>query len=302
MSAHTSNKNTNSKKTLIILLISVLLVLLIFFFQKSYRLSGDYKKQIKELSDTYERLDSLDDELDQRISKIRELGGDIDTLLVVKSQLEKDKLYLITQTSNQKQQVRKLSGRVSGYRKLLFLKDKEIKQLQSINAQLTEENNLLKVEKDGLADSLKLLEQTRQDLVSRVAYASRLIANEFAVSAIDSRGKERSKKFKSRHIDQLKVTFKLLENEIAPVEGKEILLRVIAPDGNVLFDVTSGSGSFTLDGRELFYTLKKDILYDKTEQLVTVIYDKGNEYAKGQHQIELYTDDYLMGKYTFNVR
>ncbi|MEQ9008364.1 MAG: hypothetical protein RLP12_10800 [Ekhidna sp.] len=123
------------------------------------------------------------------------------------------------------------------------------------------------------------------------------------INAINDNGKERDGgEYRNRHIEQLKIQFTVVENEIAPIEGKELLLRVIAPDGNVLFDVTRGSGSFTFEKREMFYTAKQEILYDRNNQLVTFLYTKGSDYAIGQHKVEVYTDDYLMGKGSFMVK
>ena len=116
------------------------------------------------------------------------------------------------------------------------------------------------------------------------------------------KGREREDEFRNRHINSLKIQFTVLDNEIAPIEGKDLLLRITAPDGNVLFDVTRGSGSFTFEGRDLFYTATQEILYDRNRQLVTFIYDKGSDYSVGQHKVEVYTDQYLMGTGTFMVK
>ena len=103
-------------------------------------------------------------------------------------------------------------------------------------------------------------------------------------------------------IENLRIEFTVGENKVAPIEGKELLLRVIAPDNNVLFDVTRGSGSFNFEGREMFYTVKKDILYDRSSQKVSILYNKGSEYSLGKHTVEVYTDDYLMGRGSFVVK
>ena len=56
------------------------------------------------------------------------------------------------------------------------------------------------------------------------------------------------------------------------------------------------------ENRELFYTAKQEILYDKNSQEVTMFYNKGSEYAEGRHIVEVYTDEYLMGTGTFTVK
>lgn len=298
------NPSAKSKsRTPIITVVLVLLIATIFFFVwKNMELEEERQRQEQEISDTYLKLDSISGELDIRIETIRELGGEIDTLVILKAQLEDEKKNLLVRQKNQRNQINKLNERVSGYRDLLLMKDEEIEQLKVLNVQLVEENTTLKVEKNQLNKSINKLQQNTEELASKVAVASRLQIEGLAVYAVNESGKERLGEFRNRHIKNLKIQFTVLDNEIAPIEGKNLLLRVTAPDGNVLFDVTRGSGSFTFEGRELFYTAKQEILYDKNSQLVTYLYDKGSDFSVGQHEVEVYTDDYLMGTGVFMVK
>jgi cell division protein ZapB len=89
---------------------------------------------------------------------------------------------------------------------------------------------------------------------------------------------------------------------VAPIEGKTILIRVSDENGQPIFDVAKGSGTFQLNGREEFYTSAQEILFDNTKQKLTFVYDKGSEYASGVYNVEIYTDGYLMGRSQFTVR
>ena len=286
-----------------IIITALLLVAVIFFYYQGQKLEEENKRQQQEIATTVLQLDSISNELEIRIQTIQELGGDIDTLEALKEQLEADKKQLLTDAEYQRGRISRLNDRVDGYKELLLLKDEEIKELTIINEQLTEENTTLKVEKNQLNQSIQQLEKNKEELAQKVAVASRLEISGIQINAINDRGKEREGgEYRNRHIEQLKIQFTVLENEIAPIEGKELLLRVIAPDGNVLFDVSRGSGSFTFENRELFYTAKQDILYDRSSQQISFLYDKGSEYAIGEHQVEVYTDDYLMGSGSFIVK
>jgi hypothetical protein len=53
----------------------------------------------------------------------------------------------------------------------------------------------------------------------------------------------------------------LQKNDVAPVSGKEILMRIIDDNGNVLFDVARGSGTFELDG-------ERDFLHRKARDFI----------------------------------
>ena len=295
-----SKKN---KTPVFIVVILLLLAAVFFFYYQNRQLEIKREIQQKEISQTYFKLDSVSNELDIRIEEIAALGGKADTLEVLKTQLEADKKQLLLDAKYRQGTIAKLNNRVDGYKELLLLKDEEIEQLRLINNQLSKENTSLKVEKNRLNESIQQLQEDTQELEQKIAQVSRLEIQGIKVIAVNERGKERdNQEYRNRHINQLKIQFTVLENEIAPIEGKALLLRVIAPEGNVLFDVTRGSGSFSFESRDLFYTAKQEILYDRNSQLVTFLYNKGSEYAIGQHKIEIYTDDYLMGRGTFSVK
>ncbi|MEO9476319.1 MAG: chromosome segregation protein SMC [Cyclobacteriaceae bacterium] len=280
----------------------ILIGVIAFFYFQNVRLEEERVAQQLELDNTILQLDSISSELNTKILTISQLGGQIDTLLKVKTQLEEDKKTLIRQRNSERNYAVSLKDKVEGYQELLLLKDEEIKQLTALAEELRTENVELKEEKQTLSKSIREINEEKAELAEKVAFASRLKVEGLKVFAVSASGREREGEFKNRHIDQLKVTFTVGQNSVAPIEGKELLIRIVAPDGNVLFDVARGSGSFTFEGREMFYTQKQEILYDKKSQLVTLFYKKGSEYAIGKHFVEVYTDEYLMGKDGFEVK
>jgi preprotein translocase subunit YajC len=280
----------------------VLIGIIVFFYFKNERLEQEKALQQLELDNTILQLDSISTELNNKILTISQLGGEIDTLLKVQVALEQDKKTLIRQRNSERNYAQSLKDKVDGYQELLLIKDEEIKQLQKLAEELMTENTELKEEKIELSQSIQEINLQKKQLEEKVAVASRLRVDQMTISAISASGREREQSFKNRHIDRLKIVFTVGENDVAPIEGKELLVRIVAPDGNVLFDVARGSGSFTYEGREMFYTQKQEILYDKRSQEVTLFYDKGSEYSSGKHTVEVYTDAYLMGKGGFEVQ
>jgi cell division protein ZapB len=275
------------------------IALLVYFVQREQQ-----QNMLKEaaLTAAFLQLDSLSNELDERILTISQLGGEIDTLVGIKQKLEEEKMYFLNKDQRQKITLGTLRGKVEGYRQLLLIKDEEINQLTQINGQLTTENIELKNETQVLNQSINDIKLEKNDLNQKVQLLSKLKIEDFVIAAVDVRGKERLAIFRKKHISQLKITFVLSENEVAPIEGKKLWIRVIAPDNNVYYDVNMGSGSFTFLNRELFYTAQKEILYDRSQQSVIVYYEKGTPFLIGPHNIEVYTDDYLIGSGSFIVK
>jgi hypothetical protein len=79
-------------------------------------------------------------------------------------------------------------------------------------------------------------------------------------------------------------------------------MRLIEPDGSALYNLSTGSGTFMLNGEETFYTAKRDIVFDNTQQAVSFVYSKGAEYKRGLHTIEIYADGHQIGKTTFTLK
>ena len=275
------------------------IALLAYFIQEEQQ-----QNLLKEeaLTAAFLQMDSLSNELDKRILTISKLGGEIDTLVGIKQRLEEEKKYFLNRDQRQKITLGTLKDKVEGYRQLLQIKDEEINQLTQINEQLTTENIELKNETQVLNQSINNIKLEKKDLNQKVQLLSKLKIEDFIIAAIDVKGKERLDSFRKKHINQLRITFVLSENEVAPIEGKKLWIRVVAPDNTVYYDVNMGSGSFTFIGRELFYTAQKEILYDRSQQKVVVYYEKGTPYLIGPHTVEVYTDDYLVGSGSFIVK
>ncbi len=253
----------------------------------------------EELATTMQRLTEINTELDEKIAQVTKLGGDVTDLQQAKSEIEEELRRNKRATGKE---IKALKDRVEGYELLLKNKDEEIAKLQTVNKELLTENRSLKTQQNRLGDSLNRLSQSKEELATKVAIASQLKAENIRIVSLNDRGKERTSPFRSRQIEQLKVDFNLAENSVAPIEGKKIMIRIIDENGQVLFDVARGSGTFIFNGKEEFYTAAQEVLFDNTRQKLTFLYDKGSEYAEGAYALEIYTDDYMIGRGEFAVR
>ena len=299
-----SNKN---KKTLFIAILALLLIVNGVIYYLDYREKQELEAEITskntELLETYDQLNKISVELDQKIKEIEALGGDVTELEQAKAELEAERDQLKRSSDIAQRRYAEIREKVQGYETLLKQKDQELAQLQALSDSLYAENTNLKTTQNILSDSINQLAKKRRELNEKVAIASRLKAENIQIIAVNRRGKEREdEEYRDRQIEQLKVKFNLADNPVAPIESKDILLRVIDPNGNVLFDVATGSGTMMVDGREEFYTAKQEILFDNTRQQLSFLYEKGSDYEDGIYNVELYADGYQIGEDTFTVK
>jgi cell division protein ZapB len=301
------SEESNNKKDQIRIALVVVLILVIV--GGSYKIYLDFKAQ-ESLQAEYDatraqlttQLDSISVELNDRILEISKLGGDIDSLIILKDSITSEKDQLQRTRKANKELIKRLDNKVKGYQELLLAKDEEIADLKDINSKLLEENNDLKVEKNEFKASLNRAAQKERELQNQISLAAKLRAENVKIFNINKRGKEREGDFRSRQAQKVKVTFNLAENDVAPIAGHQIMIQVIDPAGNIIFDVARGSGSFQIDGKEQFYTQMQEIVFDNSKQALSFVYDKGSQFIKGDHKVIILSDTYEIGETTFNVR
>ena len=256
-------------------------------------------KQQTELDELYIDLDSVSNVLNDKILTISQLGGDIDSLLILKENIETEKREFRNRAYAQ---INRLQGKVDGYRELLLAQDEEIEKLKKLNEQLFEENKEQKVEINTLNDKITNINRSNKKLEEQIEIAGRLEIKGIEVVGVFRNGSTKINSFKNRSLNKLITNFTVLENSLSKIEVLDIYLRIIKPSGQVVYDISKGSGSFTFDKRELFYSIKDEILIDKSEMTYNIEYVKSEELNKGEYQVILYTNNYEIGRSEFIIK
>ena len=280
-------------------------IIIIFIVVSSYLIYNNIQKekirikQQTELDELYIDLDSVSNVLNDKILTISQLGGDIDSLLILKENIETEKREFRNRAYAQ---INRLQGKVDGYRELLLAQDEEIEKLKKLNEQLFEENKEQKVEINTLNDEITNINRSNKKLEEQIEIAGRLEIKDIEIVGVFRNGSTKINSFKNRSLNKLIVNFTVLENSLSKIEVLDIYLRIIKPSGQVVYDISKGSGSFTFDKRELFYSIKDEILIDKSEMTYNIEYVKSEELKKGEYQVILYTNNYEIGRSEFIIK
>ncbi len=310
-----NQEQKQDRKTLLWAALAVLallnIVLLYFFYQE--RQENESKDTIiaaktEEVLFTKTKLDSISAQLDAKIAEIQQLGGSVDSLIVLKQQLERDKQSL---TNLNTYSARKYEDKIKSYEAILSQKDRDIAQLReelgivtAKNEELSQTLTGLQTEKLALADSVTNYAVQNRELSEKVTMASALRAENIAVNALNSRGKEREGgAYRARRIDKLKVSFTLAPNAVARQDRKEIYMRILDPNGAVLSDMATGSGAFVHNGREMIYSSKEAVNFNNSRQTIDIMYGRGGVPLKdGKYTVELYSEGFKIGQGDFTVK
>ncbi|NIJ55111.1 hypothetical protein [Dyadobacter arcticus] len=310
-----NQEQKQDRKTLLWAALAVLLLLnlvLVYFIyhEKQENLAKDeiITAKTEEVLSIKTKLDSISVELDIKIAEIQKLGGSVDSLVALKAELEKDKQELKNASTYSAANYNK---KIKSYESVLSEKDGEISRLReelgvatTKNEELNQKVTGLENERQQLADSVTNYSVQNKELSEKVNIASALRAESLSVNAVSAKGKEREGgKYKAKRIDKLRVNFKLGENAVAKQNEKEIFLRILDPDGAVLSDMATGSGSFILNGKEMIYSSKQTVSFTNTQQSVDIFYGRGGIPLKdGKYAIEVYSEGFKIGQGDFTVK
>jgi len=312
--AESNPERDNNRKLLVVGLIVVLLTIngILFYMQHQKTQKVEEQEEVirvknSELENQIKVYEALKADFERQSEELQAMGLSNDSLEAKITQINADliKLQGFRKTSFSLADQRKYRDRAANLENQLKKKDQEIAKLKEDNEVLFGENTTLKTTQTQLTDTISTLKSNNQELTEKVALASRLEAQNIQVNIINNRGKEKddnADEFKAKRVDKIRISFNLGKNEVAAKETKEILMRLIEPDGSALYNLSTGSGTFMLNGEETFYTAKRDIVFDNSQQAVSFVYSKGAEYKRGLHTIEIYADGYQIGKSTFTLK
>lgn len=263
----------------------------------------DLETRVTDLALSEMKLDSISKQLDLRIAQVRKLGGNVTELEKIKAQLETDRSALRKGNNF-------LTARISEYETFLTKKDSEIARLSGENKTLSSRNETLSVvntslleQKELLTDSLSDVLTKATDLEAKVSMAATLRARNVKVYAISAKGREREgESIKARRVDNIRVEFFLEKNPLTTQETKRIYLKVLDPQGATLADASLGSGVFQYQESDQTYTLTKDVAYTNSDQEVSILYNRTQEFQKGTYTVELYAEGQKIGAGSFSIK
>ena len=290
------------EKKIIRLLSGIIIVIIIGLAYFIYQNNENEKikmMQEKELDNVYLELDSISNVLSEKILTISQLGGNIDSLLVLKENLEIEKKEFRTRAYAQ---INRLQGKVDGYRELLLAQDEEIERLKKVNEQLFEENKEQKIEINNLNSTISNINQSNKKLEEKIEVASRLEILDFEVIGVFRNGSEKKNSFRNRSLHRLIINLTLNENDLAKIEVVDVFISIEKPNGEVIYDISKGSGTFTFEKREEFYTIKEGVLVDRYKKELSINYIKNQEFDRGLHKVHFYTNEYKIGSGEFLIK
>ncbi|MBS7231275.1 hypothetical protein KHA90_09580 [Flavobacterium psychroterrae] len=288
-------KNNNSSLKAVIAVLAVLLIgSLVYIF----KLSSDSDVTKTELTSTLTEKESV-------MKDLQELKTTYDAAIAENTSMsdeliqERDKVVALMDDLN------KSKGDVSKFRSQVQAMQGKMKTLVAENDELKKQNGVLTVQRDStivvLGESKKyneVLVGQNEELAKTVEKGAKLsiLNTKTAAYKLKSSGKQ-VETDKASRADVLKISFTVAENSIAKSGDKTYYVQVIDSKNNVLGDKkTESFGDNTLT-----YSFKTTVKYEN--KTVNVSEDlPGKDFAKGAYFINVFDNDELVSKTSFNLR
>ena len=118
----------------------------------------------------------------------------------------------------------------------------------------------------------------------------------------DMTGKETDRANKT---DKIRVCFDIDENRITASGSKNLFIRIIAPDGQILSKGLSDNFRFEFEGQKGVFSDKKTIDYTNSSTNVCLDYARDSEtidFLAGVYYITIYAEDYEIGNVELDLK
>lgn len=292
----------DNKKTLnFLIILNVVLILVSGFLAWKLYSTKTEIRIIQEQSEVSNNdRDVLKHELDSLVAehlKLKDQYGSLNNKLLEKDSLIQAQINEINVLINNKVDLNRIRKKMDALRRITQNYVHQIDSLFVVNKTLKDENVKIKTDYESVQNKNSELSKAKDELTQKVTTAAVLRA--YKVSGKGVRYKKRGAieeiSNKAKRVEQIKITFTLLENSLLDAGSKNIYIRIAGPDTKILSTSDSDAYAFENNGEKLQYSLKEVVNYDKKNQEVTVFWKQAGEFKPGAYNIDVFTDNLQLG-------
>ena len=168
----------------------------------------------------------------------------------------------------------------------------QIDSLNRLNQDLMTENDRVRSELAQSNQQNQTLTSEKASLSEKVAIAAQLDATNISLTPLSKKGK--AEKY-IKNAKTLAVSFAITKNVTASNGTRSVYVRVTTPEGEVL----NGGGTFEYSGKQLAWSMKKDVEYTGEETALTLYWTVNEYLGGGQYNVSIFCDGQAIGSRNF---
>lgn len=303
----TSKENNNNKINNFLILLVVLLaifcgVLLWQYFELRNQ-NANKGSEIEVLNDERSELQS---ELEEMLDDFEMMETDNDSMRAELTNRKNEIEDLLSKVKDKDFAIYKLRKETKTLRTIMKGYVVTIDSLNTLNVGLRVENNEVKERLSNERKTNRTLQEKNEGLSSKVAMASRLQARNIRAFGVrvkrDMTGKDTDR---ANRTDKIRVCFDIDENKITPSGKKNVFIRIIAPDGQILSKGLADNYRFEFEGQKGVFSDKQTIDYTNSATEACLDYARESEtidFLAGVYYITIYAEDYEIGNVELELK
>jgi len=171
----------------------------------------------------------------------------------------------------------------------------QIDSLNRLNQNLMDENSRVRSELEQSNQVNQTLTSEKATLSEKVAIAAQLDATNISLVPLNKRGK--TEKY-MKNGKSLAVSFTITKNVTASNGVRSVYVRITTPEGDVL----DGNGTFEYAGKQMAWSMKKDVEYTGEETSLTLYWTVGEYLGGGQYNVSIFCDGQAIGSRNFTFK
>ncbi len=274
----------------------------------------------------YEEAERLRGELEtqynQAVAELEAMKGDNEQINALIDQQKAELAVQKTRITEMLREKKKLDSALAEIRSLKTKVAEYIAQIETLKAeqeQLSMENTQLQqdrenlslqlqeksVENESLSTAKAQLVNEKEQLSKAVEVGSVVKVKEINVTGqkVKKSGKTATKD-KSKRVDQLKVCFTTVANDLVKPGTEKFFIRIVNPKGENLAIDDLGSGMLVSNktGEEITYTQMAEYDYQNDETQLCFLWNPGMPFQSGKYQVEIYNKGLLAGAGNFELK
>lgn len=169
----------------------------------------------------------------------------------------------------------------------------QVDSLNRVNEALVAENAEIKGQMRSVQAQNQQVRQENETLTRQVTVAAQLSATNVNILPLNSKDKV-EKKNRVDKLAKFQINFTIAANVTATPGEKDVYVRLLRPNDEVL--TNPQSGKFSYENTMVQYSSKKTIEYGGEETPVTIYYKRVENLDKGTYRAEIYCDGNMIGR------
>lgn len=317
----TTRKKSSPWLSIVIVAGLLLLSVAVWLTYESMSTTRQLEQKVAELEEAEKLKAELEGQFNQAIAELDALKGDNEQINALidqqKAELEAQKSQ-ISDLLRDKKKLDAARSEIAGLKAKVNEYIAQVEQLRSEQEQLTQDNFQLKADKDSLSYTLqsKLVENetlsavkaqlvSEKEVLSKSVQAGSVIkVKEINVTGMKVRkGGKTSEKESAKRIDQLKICFTTIANDVVQPGKEKFYVRIINPKGETLAIDDLGSGTTTdKTGQEVRFTQAQEYDYANDETQLCFLWKPNMAFQSGKYKVEIYNKGFLAGTDEFELK